>query len=99
MTEPTPDFALLQLFVIVVGVAGVVGSAVVHGRHEPMKGPLNCQSAMPPKRRREHSRYARIQAAGLFVSRGWLATRSRWNGCQQRWEEPVTQARRIASPA
>ena len=67
MTEPTPDFALLQLFVIVVGVAGVVGSAVVHGRHEPMKGPLNCQSAMPPKRRREHSRYARIQAAATIM--------------------------------
>jgi hypothetical protein len=60
MTEPTPDFALLQLFVIVVGVAGVVGSAVLHGRHE-LEKPLNCRSKMPPDKRRERRRYMRIQ--------------------------------------
>jgi hypothetical protein len=67
MTEPTPDFALLQLFVIVVGVAGVVGSAVLHGRHELGKEPLNCRFKMPPDKRRERSRYMRIQAAATIM--------------------------------
>ena len=57
------DFGLFQLLMIAVGVAGVIFSAIVHGRYEPSKDLLACPSGMSLERWRKYGQCAPIQAA------------------------------------
>src|ERR1700730_14830391 len=54
---------ILDLLMIAVGVAGVIFSAIVHGRYEPSKDLLACPSGMSLERWRKYGQCVPIQAA------------------------------------